>query len=57
MCSPTRIDHTDIKSKDFRVAMKHTTFSLPVLFSYVSGPQRVSDFVESIGAVAVDFFW
>ena len=36
--------------------MKHTTFSLSVLFSYVSGPQRVSDFVESIGAVAVDFF-
>ena len=41
---PGRCLHTGW-SGEGRVPMP---FSLPVLFSYVSGPQRVSDFVESI---------
>ena len=40
---PGRCLHTGW-SGEGRVPMP---FSLPVLFSYVSGPQRVSDFVES----------
>ena len=32
-------------------------FSLPGLFSYVSGPQRVSVFVESIWCFCGRFFW